>query len=215
MADGVGAGDQLHRFVNLSLSFKQSLLALVTDKPSDQRKPEDLYGSWMQVVNRRRRNVGNLNMGVNGGASKEQEARGSWFTTLSFESPFGVDMDSGSQRFEEANEVCVASPVVPLDAMDHASALLKHVGNFAEQQRKRQIAQGKLVGTVSGAGKSLAGKDVPAGNPELGVVQVGKVGALDPGFNRSFKLLVRKQKSDIVVVMEPRISGREADKFYP
>ncbi|KAK8511492.1 hypothetical protein V6N12_038095 [Hibiscus sabdariffa] len=102
-------------------------------------------------------------MGVNGGASKEQEARGSWFTTLSFESPFGVDMDSGSQRFEEANEVCVASPVVPLDAMDHASALLKHVGNFAEQQRKRQIAQGKLVGTVSGAGKSLAGKDVPAG----------------------------------------------------
>ncbi|KAL4318363.1 hypothetical protein GQ457_18G022390 [Hibiscus cannabinus] len=38
-------------------------------------------------------------------------------------------------------------------------------------------------------------------------------GALDPGFNRSFKLLVRRQKPDIVVIMEPRISGREADRF--
>ncbi|KAL4353175.1 hypothetical protein GQ457_06G017320 [Hibiscus cannabinus] len=38
-------------------------------------------------------------------------------------------------------------------------------------------------------------------------------GALDPGFNRSFKLLVKKQKPDMVVVMEPRISGRAADTF--
>ncbi|KAL4333466.1 hypothetical protein GQ457_07G012960 [Hibiscus cannabinus] len=35
----------------------------------------------------------------------------------------------------------------------------------------------------------------------------------DPGFKRSFKLLMRKQKPDIVVIMEPRISGSEADKF--
>ncbi|KAL4284826.1 hypothetical protein GQ457_16G025340 [Hibiscus cannabinus] len=38
-------------------------------------------------------------------------------------------------------------------------------------------------------------------------------GALDPGFNRSFKLLVKNQKPDMVVVMEPRISGRAADTF--
>ncbi|KAL4290816.1 hypothetical protein GQ457_14G003450 [Hibiscus cannabinus] len=37
--------------------------------------------------------------------------------------------------------------------------------------------------------------------------------ALDPGFNRSFKLLVKKQKPDMVVVMEPRISGRAVDIF--
>ncbi|KAL4308369.1 hypothetical protein GQ457_01G026590 [Hibiscus cannabinus] len=38
-------------------------------------------------------------------------------------------------------------------------------------------------------------------------------GALDPGFNRSFKLLFRKRKPEIVIVMEPRISGSAADRF--
>ncbi|KAL4278579.1 hypothetical protein GQ457_03G026910 [Hibiscus cannabinus] len=38
-------------------------------------------------------------------------------------------------------------------------------------------------------------------------------GALDPGFNRSFKLLVRKRKPEIVIVMEPRNSGNAADIF--
>ncbi|KAK8547167.1 hypothetical protein V6N13_097886 [Hibiscus sabdariffa] len=38
-------------------------------------------------------------------------------------------------------------------------------------------------------------------------------GALDPGFNRSFKLLIRKRRPEIVIVMEPRISGNAADRF--
>ncbi|KAL4360801.1 hypothetical protein GQ457_04G012650 [Hibiscus cannabinus] len=38
-------------------------------------------------------------------------------------------------------------------------------------------------------------------------------GALDPNLHKSFKLLVKKQVPDIAVVMEPRISGREADVF--
>ncbi|KAL4360714.1 hypothetical protein GQ457_04G022170 [Hibiscus cannabinus] len=41
----------------------------------------------------------------------------------------------------------------------------------------------------------------------------GDSGALDRGFNRSFKLLVRRRKLEIVIVMEPRISGNAADKF--
>ncbi|KAK8577913.1 hypothetical protein V6N13_076589 [Hibiscus sabdariffa] len=36
-------------------------------------------------------------------------------------------------------------------------------------------------------------------------------GARSPEFYRSYKLLVSKQKPDIFVVMEPRISGSEAD----
>ncbi|KAL4332531.1 hypothetical protein GQ457_07G011940 [Hibiscus cannabinus] len=40
-----------------------------------------------------------------------------------------------------------------------------------------------------------------------------QLGARDVEFNRSFKLLIRKQRPDIVAIMEPRISGRAADKF--
>ncbi|KAL4282241.1 hypothetical protein GQ457_03G010920 [Hibiscus cannabinus] len=40
-----------------------------------------------------------------------------------------------------------------------------------------------------------------------------QLGACDVEFNRSFKLLIRKQRPDIVAIMEPRISGRAADKF--
>ncbi|KAL4320218.1 hypothetical protein GQ457_18G015180 [Hibiscus cannabinus] len=38
-------------------------------------------------------------------------------------------------------------------------------------------------------------------------------GAYDPGFFRCFKLLVKKQVPDIVVIMEPRVSGKGADRF--
>ncbi|KAK8586553.1 hypothetical protein V6N13_010142 [Hibiscus sabdariffa] len=211
MADGADAGEQLHRMVNPSISFKQSLmgtsdkqraselieeldvditdadcgkyghakevcgvpeLALVTDKTSDQRKPEDLYGPWMQVVNRRRRNVGNLNLGVNGGTRKERDTRGSRFTVLLPENPLEVDMDNGPQQVEEENGVGVATPVVQLDALDPTSGHPKRAGDSAEQQRKRQIAQGKLVGAASGAGRSMAASDGPAGSSELGTVQV-------------------------------------------
>ncbi|KAL4291711.1 hypothetical protein GQ457_14G003420 [Hibiscus cannabinus] len=302
-----------------------------TDTITDKRKPDDLYGPWMQVVNRRRRNVGNLNLGVNGGARKEQDTRGSRFTVLLYESPLEVDKDTGPQQVEKANRVGVATPVVHLDVIDHASALPKRTGDSAKQQRKRQIAQGKSVGAANAAGKSMAVSVIPTGNPGIGAVQVregvsvaspetvvrassilnggkhvavrigseedsrttrigrGRVlpasirglasksgskvqlgvkgiskvslkssksddrgalktgpgnhlnnmvsdlnkaafdeelwrsqsrdigdteeGALDPDFNRSFKLLVRQQKPDIVVIMEPRISGREADRF--
>ncbi|KAL4367995.1 hypothetical protein GQ457_05G013640 [Hibiscus cannabinus] len=44
-------------------------------------------------------------------------------------------------------------------------------------------------------------------------IRDGDSGALDPDFNRSFKLLVRKRKPEIVIVMEPRISGSAADRF--
>ncbi|KAL4367107.1 hypothetical protein GQ457_05G029110 [Hibiscus cannabinus] len=38
-------------------------------------------------------------------------------------------------------------------------------------------------------------------------------GALDPVFNRSFKLLVKRQKPDVVIIMEPRIDGPDLDTF--
>ncbi|KAK8990742.1 hypothetical protein V6N11_028705 [Hibiscus sabdariffa] len=124
------------------------------------------------VVNRRRRNVGNLNLGVNGGTRKERDTRGSRFTVLLPENPLEVDMDNGPQQVEEENGVGVATPVVQLDALDPTSGHPKRAGDSAEQQRKRQIAQGKLVGAASGAGRSMAASDGPAGSSELGTVQV-------------------------------------------
>ncbi|KAL4383512.1 hypothetical protein GQ457_15G016700 [Hibiscus cannabinus] len=38
-------------------------------------------------------------------------------------------------------------------------------------------------------------------------------GALDPGLDKSFKLMVRNHVPDIMAVFEPRISGRAADSF--
>ncbi|GMJ03751.1 hypothetical protein HRI_004044300 [Hibiscus trionum] len=38
-------------------------------------------------------------------------------------------------------------------------------------------------------------------------------GALDPDFNRYLSLFIRQHDPDVVVLMEPRISGRKADRF--
>ncbi|KAK8716452.1 hypothetical protein V6N13_043760 [Hibiscus sabdariffa] len=131
----------------------------------------------MQVVNRRWCNVhvqGSL--GAKGGASKMQEAKGSRFTTLSTESPNGVEIEDELQLVEEENGVHVSSPVGQLAAMGNAIDTPVNVGKVDEQQHKRQIAQGKRVGTVSGVGKSLAGKVVPTVDSELGEIQIGGVG---------------------------------------
>ncbi|KAK9011925.1 hypothetical protein V6N11_039998 [Hibiscus sabdariffa] len=114
-------------------------------------------------------------LGAKGGASKMQEAKGSRFTTLSTESPNGVEIEDELQLVEEENGVHVSSPVGQLAAMGNAIDTPVNVGKVDEQQHKRQIAQGKRVGTVSGVGKSLAGKVVPTVDSELGEIQIGGV----------------------------------------
>ncbi|KAL4367294.1 hypothetical protein GQ457_05G012860 [Hibiscus cannabinus] len=289
------------------------------------------YGHAKEVVNRRRRNAGNQNLGVNGGARTGKDTRGSRFEVLAEESPLEVVRETSPQQVETVTGVGVASPAAQLEVLDHVSVIPERNGEAAEQQRKQQIAQGKAVGAANIAGKSRAGLDGPSGHPgigaaqakdgvsvasqetvvrassslngnkhvavrigseeesrmtrigrgrilpasirglasksgskvQLGVKGMSKVtlksaksddrgalkngpgghltnlvsdlnkaamdeevrraqshdiddmeeGASDPDFNRSFKLLVRRQKPDIVVIMEPRISGREADRF--
>ncbi|KAK8625823.1 hypothetical protein V6N13_056980 [Hibiscus sabdariffa] len=57
------------------------------EKASEPRNPEDLYGPWMQVTNRRRRNV-NLHgaVGRNSGVTKNKEVLGSRFQLLASDS---------------------------------------------------------------------------------------------------------------------------------
>ncbi|KAK8690636.1 hypothetical protein V6N13_074167 [Hibiscus sabdariffa] len=54
------------------------------EKVSEPRNPEDLYGPWMQVTNRRRRNV-NLHgaVGRNSGVTRNKKVMGSRFESLS------------------------------------------------------------------------------------------------------------------------------------
>ncbi|KAL4304528.1 hypothetical protein GQ457_10G007360 [Hibiscus cannabinus] len=64
-----------------------------------------------------------------------------------------------------------------------------------------------LVAELESAGKGVIDRRGPGLNTEH------PPGASDPGFRRSFKLLIRKQQPDMVAIMEPRISGAEADRF--
>ncbi|KAL4297736.1 hypothetical protein GQ457_12G008990 [Hibiscus cannabinus] len=269
-----------------------------SDTITDKRKPEDLYGPWMQVVNRRRRNVGNQNLGVNGGARKEKDTRGSRFTldvidhasalpertgesaeqqrkwqiaqrksvgaaNAAGKSRAGLAIPTGNPGIgavQAKDDVSVASP----ETVVRASSSLngdKHVAvriGSEEDSRTTMIGRGRILhasirGLASESGSKVqlgvkgiskvtlkssksddrgALKNGPGDHLNNMVSDLNKAafdeelwrdqsrdiddteeGALDPGFNRSFKLLVRRQKPDIVVIMEPRISGREADRF--
>ncbi|KAL4323225.1 hypothetical protein GQ457_11G016430 [Hibiscus cannabinus] len=142
-----------------------------SDTVTDKRKPEELYGPRMQVVNRRRRNAGNQNLGVNGRARTGKDTRGSRFSVLAEESPLEVVRETSPQQVETVTRVGVASPAAQLEVLDHVSVIPERNGEAAEQQRKQQIAQGKAVGAANIAGKSRAGLDVPSGHPGIGTAQ--------------------------------------------
>ncbi|KAK8605028.1 hypothetical protein V6N13_082487 [Hibiscus sabdariffa] len=58
---------------------------------AEQRDPEELYGPWMQVVNRRRRNgIHQISTGIKGGSGKAKEVMGSRFTALAEETDMGT-----------------------------------------------------------------------------------------------------------------------------
>ncbi|KAK8647818.1 hypothetical protein V6N13_121545 [Hibiscus sabdariffa] len=75
---------------------------------------------------------------------------------------------------------------------------------------KTTLAQ-QLSPLLSDLENSVSGEGERFGDTHTGVVPEISQGARSPEFYRSYKLLVSKQKPDIFVVMEPRISGSEAD----
>ncbi|KAK8680919.1 hypothetical protein V6N13_109857 [Hibiscus sabdariffa] len=109
-------------------------------------------------------------------------------------------------------------------------------GKVVAVQRTHHVARGKAVGVPISTEKDSVGQDSPVMVSEIKGVHIGGVknvtshetmvkttsnlnsekhvavqGALDPVFSHSFKLLVKQQKSNIVVIMKPRISGKKAD----
>ncbi|KAK8627519.1 hypothetical protein V6N13_135128 [Hibiscus sabdariffa] len=90
-------------------SFKEKLIGKSgAERVSETRKPDDLYGPWMQVTNRRRRNA-NV-QGVGGrisGASRTKEIMGSRFQLLASDSMDGVEEIPEQQQGNQDNNSSV------------------------------------------------------------------------------------------------------------
>ncbi|KAK8716607.1 hypothetical protein V6N13_043913 [Hibiscus sabdariffa] len=223
---------------------------------TEQRNPHELYGSWMQVVNKRRRKVSNLN---NSGApirsAKSTDNLGSRFDALSEEHENIIDLEdasltvgfTGSEVEAKESEFMEAKEKVGIENV--AGRL--HVDMQGKQPEPR-ITGNDTNGVVKG--RSLRMKNTIDGGSDfvgeertdvLNVTARGKViaailelpadkdkavtvvdndggrvpkstkgqGALNSEFNRSFKLLVKKQQLDIMAILEPQISGIASDNF--
>ncbi|KAL4368982.1 hypothetical protein GQ457_05G017200 [Hibiscus cannabinus] len=130
---------------------------------TEQRNPQELYGPWMQVVNRRRRNVSNV-------TNRETPGRG-----VRLVATLGSRYDILADEPETVTEREDAPMSVGMMG-DEVEIWIRDLGRKGQMLRK-------------------------------GIELAGLRGALDVEFNRSFNLLVKKQRLDIVVIMEPQISG--------
>ncbi|KAL4310718.1 hypothetical protein GQ457_01G027610 [Hibiscus cannabinus] len=123
-----------------------------TENAPEQRKPEDLYGPWMQVVNRRRHNFSKQGpSGENGGILSAREARGSRFAALASAmsdeiaavvEPIAVDEEHGYQ----ADHV-TKKRVYVVNVLGASTS----AGIGADTQNRNQLGSDKTIGdTVSG-----------------------------------------------------------------
>ncbi|KAL4383192.1 hypothetical protein GQ457_15G015120 [Hibiscus cannabinus] len=227
---------------------------------SKPRDPIELYGPWMQVVHRRRRQ----------GTAKAKpdqveddrmtlQDTGSRFFILdedAYTEEEGVKSVSGRVHASRAVAKNVSSE-------PNAKRIVEHPGvdkalKSVAAPEKVLPAKSSLTGDKHSAGKVLPSSIVGLQIMESSKIGVGKLsglkpgnkpkkrvytslvadldraadevkghgvtdhkcdpsdtdgGALDPEFNRSFKLLINNKKPDMVAIFEPQISGVATDNF--
>ncbi|KAK8637321.1 hypothetical protein V6N13_064744 [Hibiscus sabdariffa] len=113
------------------------------DNTSEQRNLENLYGSWMHVVNKRRRNV---NIQGSSGMNESHD----------------VVEDRVEPQSIENNEVRAISREVQVANTVRSSGVSVSTSEVVATQRKQHVARGKMVGVAVDTEKVLVGHVNPA-----------------------------------------------------
>ncbi|KAK9030109.1 hypothetical protein V6N11_031540 [Hibiscus sabdariffa] len=165
-------------------SFKEKLIGKSgAERVSETRKPDDLYGPWMQVTNRRRRNA-NV-QGVGGrisGASRTKEIMGSRFQLLASDSMDGVEEIPEQQHVGDVRGSRNELREEGLASRDRGQGNQDNNGSVKVVRRRGPVESRISLGVVNETGTSSANKsaskEVNAGRVETGGV-VNAVAALE------------------------------------
>ncbi|KAK8519930.1 hypothetical protein V6N12_003896 [Hibiscus sabdariffa] len=165
-------------------SFKEKLIGKSgAERVSETRKPDDLYGPWMQVTNRRRRNA-NV-QGVGGrisGASRTKEIMGSRFQLLASDSMDGVEEIPEQQQVGDVRGSRNELREEGLASRDRGQGNQDNNGSVEVVRRRGPVESRISLGVVNETGTSSANKsaskEVNVGRVETGGV-VNAVAALE------------------------------------
>ncbi|KAL4351495.1 hypothetical protein GQ457_06G009470 [Hibiscus cannabinus] len=123
--------------------------AITEENAHALRNPEDLYGPWMQVVNRRRRNVNiSGSSGGNEGSTVAREARGSRFAALATEITNVVEGEVGPQLVGEEYGTRTTYLTEQRAHVVGVAGASTSAGKLVVPQHKQQAIRGKVTGGV-------------------------------------------------------------------
>ncbi|KAK8681262.1 hypothetical protein V6N13_053667 [Hibiscus sabdariffa] len=133
--------------------------SLVGEKVSEPRNLEDLYGTWMQVTNKRCRNDNYQGFNVRiGGSTREKEVMGSRFAALSTDNSDGIVEVSYMHPMVNEHKNRDVSRGVSLASKGCDHGVQSNADKFVLLQWKQSIDPRKSVGVVIGAGKGSVGQ---------------------------------------------------------